>query len=131
MFALRFIRAASPASALGPNTKLAASPRTLYTLRPAKVAQCRAVTLRPRLGWQSTFKQAQQRAHYRRQAFNYQTFKNTQGLLRRWAARPTFYYEVGGITVVLVGFYVYNLEQVPVGLTLIQMSQTKRWLTAA
>ncbi|WPH02763.1 Hypothetical protein R9X50_00563100 [Acrodontium crateriforme] len=51
---------------------------------------------------------------YRRQAFNYQTFQSTSGLFRRWAARPTFYYEIGGIGVLCSGFYVSNLETVPV-----------------
>ena len=51
---------------------------------------------------------------YRRQAFNYQTFQSTSNLFRRWAARPTFYYEVGGIGATVSGFYVYNLERVEV-----------------
>jgi hypothetical protein len=36
------------------------------------------------------------------------------GLFFRWAARPTFYRDVGLITVGTGGFYVYNLEEVPV-----------------
>lgn len=46
--------------------------------------------------------------------FNYQRFQSTSGLLRRWANRPTFYYEVGGIGVACGGFYAWNLEEVPV-----------------
>ncbi|KAK3110309.1 metalloendopeptidase [Teratosphaeriaceae sp. CCFEE 6253] len=54
-------------------------------------------------------------AYYgRRQPFNYQTFKGAQGLFRRWSARPTFYYEVGGISLGVGGLYVANLEAVPV-----------------
>jgi hypothetical protein len=34
--------------------------------------------------------------------------------MRRWAARPTFYYEVGGLAGACGGFYIYNLEVVPV-----------------
>lgn len=34
--------------------------------------------------------------------------------MRRWAARPTFYYEAGGLAGVAGGFYAYNLEVVPV-----------------
>lgn len=36
------------------------------------------------------------------------------GLLFRWAARPTFYRDIGIITVGTGGFYIYNLEEVPV-----------------
>jgi metalloendopeptidase OMA1, mitochondrial len=35
-------------------------------------------------------------------------------LLRKWAARPTFYYEVGGIGVICGGYYIMNLEEVAV-----------------
>ncbi|KAK5201622.1 metalloendopeptidase [Cryomyces antarcticus] len=44
----------------------------------------------------------------------YQRFQQSQDLLRRWAARPTFYYEISGIGAAAGGFYVYNLEEVPV-----------------
>ncbi|KAI7215106.1 hypothetical protein KC352_g16708, partial [Hortaea werneckii] len=57
---------------------------------------------------------SRQQQYGRRRPFNYQTFKTSQGLFYRWAARPTFYYEVAGITVVGATVYVYNLEQVPV-----------------
>jgi hypothetical protein len=33
---------------------------------------------------------------------------------RRWSARPTFYYEAGGIAGVFGVAYVYNLEEVPI-----------------
>jgi hypothetical protein len=36
------------------------------------------------------------------------------GLLSRWAARPTFYRDVGVITAGAGGVYLYNLEEVPV-----------------
>lgn len=36
------------------------------------------------------------------------------GFFLRWAARPTFYRDVGIVTAGAGGFYVYNLEQVPV-----------------
>jgi len=36
------------------------------------------------------------------------------GLLYRWAARPTFYRDLGLITAGSGGIYVYNLEEVPV-----------------
>ncbi|KAK5118400.1 hypothetical protein LTR62_002914 [Meristemomyces frigidus] len=51
---------------------------------------------------------------YRRQAFNYQNFRTAQSLFSRWAARPTFYRDVGVITAGTGGVYVYNLEAVPV-----------------
>ncbi|KAK0278991.1 hypothetical protein LTS16_014773 [Friedmanniomyces endolithicus] len=56
-----------------------------------------------------------QRASYgRRQAFNYQTFRTTQTLFRRWAARPTFYYEAGALSAAVGGGYILCLEPVPV-----------------
>jgi hypothetical protein len=36
------------------------------------------------------------------------------GLFTRWAASPTFYRQVGLIGVGAGGFYIYNLEEVPV-----------------
>ncbi|KAH9826968.1 Peptidase family M48 [Teratosphaeria destructans] len=57
---------------------------------------------------------ARQQALYRRQAFNYQRFQSSRNLYRRWRARPTFAYEVGGLVVITGGFYIYNQEQVPV-----------------
>ncbi|KAF2498004.1 hypothetical protein BU16DRAFT_559721 [Lophium mytilinum] len=45
----------------------------------------------------------------------YQRFQGGSGnIWQRWAARPTFYREVGGLTTVAGGFYVFNLETVPV-----------------
>jgi metalloendopeptidase OMA1, mitochondrial len=44
----------------------------------------------------------------------YQRFQQTTSLLRRWAARPTFAYEAGGLGVAVGCFYVYNIEVVPV-----------------
>ena len=51
---------------------------------------------------------------YRRRQFNPQAYQTTVGLFRRWAARPTFYYECAGLGGVGAGLYVYNLEEVPV-----------------
>ena len=45
---------------------------------------------------------------------NYQRFQQGAGLLGRWVASRTFYYQVAGIAGVIGGFYVYNLEKVPV-----------------
>ncbi|KAF2677895.1 mitochondrial metalloendopeptidase OMA1 [Lentithecium fluviatile CBS 122367] len=39
---------------------------------------------------------------------------NAAGLFMRWAARPTFYRDVGLISVGAGSFYLYNLEEVPV-----------------
>ena len=41
-------------------------------------------------------------------------FQFASNLFMRWAARPTFYRDVGVLTVGTGGFYVYNLEEVPV-----------------
>ncbi|KAH0274933.1 hypothetical protein KCU91_g4924, partial [Aureobasidium melanogenum] len=46
--------------------------------------------------------------------YQYSRFQQAGGLMRRWAARPTFYYEVGGLAGACGGFYIYNLEVVPV-----------------
>ncbi|KAF2763363.1 hypothetical protein EJ05DRAFT_482173 [Pseudovirgaria hyperparasitica] len=49
-----------------------------------------------------------------RNNYRYQRFQQSKNIFQRWAARPTFYYEVGGIGLAGGGFYVYNLEDVPV-----------------
>lgn len=49
-----------------------------------------------------------------RQAFNYRRFQTSAGLLRRWAARPTAYYEAGALGGVVAGVVVYNSEEVPI-----------------
>jgi hypothetical protein len=41
-------------------------------------------------------------------------FQFASGLFMRWAARPTFYRDVGLISLGGGGFYLYNLEEVPV-----------------
>lgn len=65
--------------------------------------------------WQQTFQYSASSVRgYRRQAFNYQQFKNTQGLFKRWSSSPNFKYQVGGITALGGGFYAVNLERVPV-----------------
>jgi hypothetical protein len=46
--------------------------------------------------------------------YQYSRFQQASGLMRRWAARPTFYYEAGGLASLCGGFYAYNLEVVPV-----------------
>ena len=46
--------------------------------------------------------------------FNGSPSGGVSGLFFRWAARPTFYRDVGIITAGAGGFYVYNLEEVPV-----------------
>ena len=51
---------------------------------------------------------------YRRFSSRYQRFQQTKNILYRWSQRPTFYYEVAGLSGVIGGFYVYNLETVPV-----------------
>lgn len=59
-------------------------------------------------------KQQHQQRTYRRQAFNYQRFNTTRSYFQAWRSRPTFYYEVGGVGAAGSGFYIYNLETVPV-----------------
>ncbi|KAF4553402.1 Mitochondrial metalloendopeptidase OMA1-like protein [Elsinoe fawcettii] len=50
----------------------------------------------------------------RQARYNYQRFQSTSNLLYRWAQSPNFYYQVGGISIGVGCFYVYNLEQVPI-----------------
>ncbi|KAK5174796.1 metalloendopeptidase [Saxophila tyrrhenica] len=69
-------------------------------------------TARPRLQWHTPFHRAQTRAY--RRPFNYQRFQQSRNLFQRWAARPTFYYEVGGLGGACGGYYIYNLQEVPV-----------------
>lgn len=52
-------------------------------------------------------------SYYRRRP-QYNRFQQAGNIFTRWAARPTFYYEVGGLGVAAGGFYVYNVEVVPV-----------------
>lgn len=89
-----------------------AAPRTPSFLRQRAYGNAfRPSSQRPQPKWQRSFHSSQ---HHHRQAFNYRTFAATSSLLRRWAARPTFYYEIGSGTAVIVGIYIYNLEPVPV-----------------
>ena len=44
----------------------------------------------------------------------YTRFQATSNLFQRWAARPTFYRDVGLLGLTGGGVYVYNLEEVPV-----------------
>ena len=91
---------------------------------------------RLRSAWRPRFRQAHarsqgQRRGYRQQIFNQQRVLATGYLLRRWAQRPTFYYEVGGITAVCALYYVANLETVPVsGRTRFNAisSDTEKWM---
>lgn len=46
--------------------------------------------------------------------FNRNRMAATGMLFRRWAQRPTFYYEVSGLAGVCGVWYIYNLETVPV-----------------
>ncbi|GAB7360251.1 hypothetical protein MBLNU230_g8011t1 [Neophaeotheca triangularis] len=72
--------------------------------------------------WRNLFQrhgQQQQRCYSpsqpnQRQAFNYRRFQASSSLLRRWAARPTAYYEAGAAGIVVAGFVVFNTEHVPV-----------------
>lgn len=54
----------------------------------------------------------QKRCYQRR--FNPNRFKQTTGFFHRWAARPTFYYEVTGIGGACAGFYIFNLDEVAI-----------------
>lgn len=79
----------------------------------ATAARRTVLPTRSQNAWQNLHRDAQRRA-FGRQSYQYQRFKRTGGYLRAWAARPTFYYEVGGIGALCGGFYIANLETVPV-----------------
>ncbi|KAF2191508.1 hypothetical protein K469DRAFT_720546 [Zopfia rhizophila CBS 207.26] len=51
---------------------------------------------------------------YGRPRLQYKRFQATPNLFMQWAARPTFYRDIGLISLGAGGFYVYNLEEVPV-----------------
>ncbi|KAB2578742.1 Peptidase M48 [Lasiodiplodia theobromae] len=79
------------------------SARVAAAFRPAVAA--RRPSALPAVRYQSQY--------YRRRP-QYNRFQKTGNFFTRWAARPTFYYEVGGLGAAVGGFYVYNLEVVPV-----------------
>jgi len=67
--------------------------------------------------FRSTRQHVQSRAYQQRRFGNprsqYRRF-DAPGLFMRWVARPTFYRDVGLISVGTGGFYYFNLEEVPV-----------------
>ena len=76
-------------------------------LRPSCLRMLRAPPFRP-------FRGQTQLNQYRRFGSRYQRFQQTKNFVHRWSQRPTFYYEVAGLGGVIGGFYIYNLETVPV-----------------
>ena len=76
-------------------------------LRPSYLITLRSPPFRP-------FRAQTQLNQYRRFGSRYQRFQQTKNFFHRWSQRPTFYYEVGGLGGVVGGFYIYNLETVPV-----------------
>lgn len=64
--------------------------------------------------WQKQHSRTYANGFGRGGGYQYSRFQQAGGLMRRWAARPTFYYEVGGLAGACGGFYIYNLEVVPV-----------------
>lgn len=70
----------------------------------------RFFTTSPAHGQRYTYGRFNQRGEQK----TYSRFQHTAYAFRRWAARPTFYYEVGGLSLGLGGLYAYNLETVPV-----------------
>jgi hypothetical protein len=86
------------------NTNLSASRQALYSRLKAAGTK----------SWQTQQQRTYSNGFRRRGGFQYQRFEQVGGLLKRWAARPTFYYEAGGLASACGGFYMYNLEVVPV-----------------
>ena len=68
---------------------------------------------------QSPYVIARHRQHLRSSPFHqqYQRFGRSHpgsSWIYRWAASPSFYYQIGGLSVAAGAFYTYNLEEVPV-----------------
>jgi hypothetical protein len=80
--------------------------RTCPTMRPLQ--QSRLPLPSP-----STTRSFRMHARFQRQ-YQYSRFQQSSTLFYRWAARPTFYYEIGGLSLCCAGFYAFNLETVPV-----------------
>ena len=57
--------------------------------------------------------QSRRNVGYRR-PLNYQRFQQSKSLFQAWARSPYFYHQLGGIGALCGGFYIYNLEEVPV-----------------
>ncbi|KAF2456380.1 peptidase family M48-domain-containing protein [Lineolata rhizophorae] len=93
---------------------LANTSRTTWARTPLQ-PQCRQLWSRQQRGRRSAGQQQQSRGYrYRYQRFGSGEKWYHEGMLRRWASRPTFYMEIGGVGVAVGGFYVYNLEEVGV-----------------
>lgn len=98
-----------------------ATVRTFFSTNAALRATPQQTMFRQLQNKSSNIWQKQQSRTYangfgRRGGYQYSRFQQAGGLMRRWAARPTFYYEAGGLAGLCGGFYVYNLEVVPVSL---------------
>ena len=52
--------------------------------------------------------------YYYRKSDSYTRFQQSRHVFSRWRQRPTFWYEVGGLGVLVIGFYEWNVETVPV-----------------
>ncbi|KAF2218902.1 peptidase family M48-domain-containing protein [Elsinoe ampelina] len=77
--------------------------------QPASRLQPLRSRILPQLQSRTFSRTTPQRARY-----NYNRFKTTTNLLHRWAQSPTFYYQIGFISAGVGGFYISNLEEVPV-----------------
>jgi metalloendopeptidase OMA1, mitochondrial len=78
-----------------------------FALRPSCLHKLRTPPFRP-------FRVQTQLNQYRCFGTRYQRFQQTKNFFHRWSQRPTFYYEVAGVGGFIGGFYIYNLETVPV-----------------
>jgi len=101
--------------------QLASSTRQLLTKSSHQPAQpaFSSNTSSSQTRWQTTWKRAQHQHQHQqtrgyRRPLNYQRYKATASLFRKWAQHPRFYYHVAGIGGTLGGVYVYNLDEVPV-----------------
>lgn len=64
--------------------------------------------------WQYAWQYGQKRSYGRRPLFNQGQFQTASILFKRWAAQPTFYYQVAAISGGVAVVYIYNLETVAV-----------------
>ncbi|KAG9916391.1 hypothetical protein KCU86_g14169, partial [Aureobasidium melanogenum] len=106
-------------SGVAQGSSIMATVRTFFSTNAALRATPRQTVfhqLRNKGGnvWQKQHSRTYANGFGRGGGYQYSRFQQAGGLMRRWAARPTFYYEVGGLAGACGGFYIYNLEVVPV-----------------
>ncbi|KAF2836669.1 hypothetical protein M501DRAFT_1059624 [Patellaria atrata CBS 101060] len=97
--------------------RLSASLRSILSPRPPStqsIPRAPPIHARPRPQRISHPNIPQSRTYRIPHSPRYHRFSNSRAFVYRWSQSPTFYYQVVGLATVVGGFYVYNLETVPV-----------------